>query len=122
MKIFDLNFVLTVYADAEKADADQSKTLSAGEALTLALALSVDGFAAGFGWGLTHINYIELILLSLVSNLPGRSPRRRSGQASDAYYKTRLLLDWRAHSDCPGIHQAEVLGGCRRSNGGDTAD
>ena len=69
VKLFDLNFVLTVYADADKADIDRSKTLSAREAVTLALALSIDGFAAGFGWGLTRINYIELILLSLLSNL-----------------------------------------------------
>jgi putative sporulation protein YtaF len=69
MKLFDLNFVLMVYADTEKADIDKSKTLSVKEAVYLALALSIDGFAAGFGWGLTHINYIELILLSLLSNL-----------------------------------------------------
>lgn len=69
MKLFDLNFVLTVYADTDRADLDQSKTLSVREALYLALALSIDGFAAGFGWGLTRINYIELILLSLASNL-----------------------------------------------------
>ena len=69
MKLFDLNFVLTVYADTDRADIDQSKTLSVKEAVYLALALSIDGFAAGFGWGLTQINYIELILLSLLSNL-----------------------------------------------------
>jgi putative sporulation protein YtaF len=69
MKLFDLNFVLTVYADTEKADIDQSKTLSVKEALYLALALSIDGFAAGFGWGLASVNYIELVLLSLASNL-----------------------------------------------------
>jgi putative sporulation protein YtaF len=69
MKLFDLNFVLTVYADSEKADIDNSKTLSVKEAVYLALALSLDGFAAGFGWGLASVNYLELILLSLLSNI-----------------------------------------------------
>lgn len=69
MKMFDLHFVLTVFADSEKADIDHSKTLSVKEAVYLALALSLDGFAAGFGWGLAPVNYPELILLSLASNL-----------------------------------------------------
>jgi putative sporulation protein YtaF len=69
IKLFDLNFVLTVYADAEKADIDNSKTLSLRESVYLSLALSLDGIAAGFGWGLTSINYPELILLSLLSNV-----------------------------------------------------
>lgn len=69
MKLFDLNFVLTVYADTGKADIDHSKTLSVKEAIYLSAALSLDGFAAGFGWGLTSVNYLELILLSLLSNM-----------------------------------------------------
>jgi putative sporulation protein YtaF len=69
MKLFDLNFVLTVYADTDKADMDNSKTLSVKEAVYLSLALSLDGFAAGFGWGLTSINFLELLLLSLLSNI-----------------------------------------------------
>jgi putative sporulation protein YtaF len=69
VKLFDLNFVLTVYADNSKADIDHSKVLSAKEAVYLALALSLDGFAAGFGFGLTEINYVELIGLSFGSNL-----------------------------------------------------
>lgn len=69
MKLFDLNFVLTVYADTAKADIDQSKTLSVMEAVYLSAALSFDGFAAGFGWGFTSVKYVELILLSLLSNV-----------------------------------------------------
>lgn len=69
MKLFDVNFVLSVYADNIKADADHTKELSSKEAVTLALALSLDGFAAGFGCGLTAIQYGQLILLSLVSNI-----------------------------------------------------
>ncbi|UOO38129.1 manganese efflux pump [Oscillospiraceae bacterium CM] len=69
MKLFDLHIVLTVYADTDKADLDNSKTLSVRESFYLALALSLDGFAAGFGWGLAHAGSLTLIVLSLLSNL-----------------------------------------------------
>jgi putative sporulation protein YtaF len=69
LKLFDINFVLMVYADNIKADIDNSKVLSSKEAVYLALALSLDGFAAGFGYGLTDINYFEIIILSLISNI-----------------------------------------------------
>jgi putative sporulation protein YtaF len=61
--------VLTVYADNIKADSDNSKVLSSKEAIYLALALSLDGFAAGFGFGLTEFSYLQMILLSFVSNI-----------------------------------------------------
>ena len=48
-KIFDLNFVLQVYADETKADFDNSKVLTIKESLYLASALSFDSNAVGFG-------------------------------------------------------------------------
>jgi putative sporulation protein YtaF len=69
MKLFDIRFVLTVYADNIKADADGSKVLSSKEALYLALALSFDGFAAGFGSAMADIHILQIILLSLLSNI-----------------------------------------------------
>ncbi|MHB1151443.1 MAG: manganese efflux pump [Eubacteriales bacterium] len=69
LKLFDINFVLMVYTDNIKADIDNSKLLSPKEAVYLAIALSLDGFAAGFGYGLTDINYLEIIVLSFVSNI-----------------------------------------------------
>lgn len=55
-KVFRLNFILQVYADPKTADLDGSRTLSAGEAATLAVALSLDGLAAGLGAGLMGAN------------------------------------------------------------------
>lgn len=46
---FSLKFVLSVYADPESADADLSKYISLPEACSLAIALSLDGIAVGFG-------------------------------------------------------------------------
>ncbi len=68
IKIFDVCFVLTVYADNMRADMDHSKELSAKEAVYLALALSLDGLAAGFGYALVSIDFIRVAVLSLISN------------------------------------------------------
>lgn len=69
MKISDINFVLTVYADSLKADSDFSKLLSPKEAVFLALALSFDSLAAGLGIGVTEISLANLALFSFVSNI-----------------------------------------------------
>ncbi|ACD51282.1 sporulation membrane protein YtaF [Clostridium botulinum] len=65
-KLFDFKFVLEVYADETKADFDKSKTLSPKESFYLALALSLDSLAVGFGSSLTSINYIQVIILSFI--------------------------------------------------------
>ena len=62
-KVFDFKFVLQVYADEIKADYDKSKLLTAKEAFYLAVALSLDSLAVGFGSGLGYINYIQVIAL-----------------------------------------------------------
>lgn len=54
--VFRLRFILQVYADPRTADTDGSRTLSPTEAFSLALALSLDGIAAGLGAGLTDIS------------------------------------------------------------------
>lgn len=62
-KIFDFKFVLQIYADEIKADYDKSKLLSAKEAFYLAVALSLDSLAVGFGSALGYVNYIEVVVL-----------------------------------------------------------
>lgn len=62
-KLFDINFIIQVYADETKADFDNSKVLSLKEAIYLALALSVDSLAVGFGYSLIQTN--ELLIVSL---------------------------------------------------------
>ncbi|WP_195938936.1 sporulation membrane protein YtaF [Romboutsia sp. 1001713B170131_170501_G6] len=65
-KLFDFKFVLEIYADETKADYDKSKMLTPKEALYLAIALSLDSLAVGFGSSLGYINYSEVLLLSLI--------------------------------------------------------
>lgn len=65
-KIFDFNFVLQIYANELKADYDKSKILTSKEAFYLAVALSFDSLAIGFGSSLESINYLQVILFSLI--------------------------------------------------------
>jgi len=66
--MFNFRFILSLYADPEKADVDQSRSISPVEAFSLALALSLDGLAVGFGAALGDVNVIAVICSSLVAN------------------------------------------------------
>lgn len=63
-----LRFLLTVYADPEEADRDDSRTLSVAEALALGVALSLDGLAVGFGAAMGAVRVVEGVLVSLGFN------------------------------------------------------
>lgn len=65
-KLFDFNFVMQVYADETKADFDKSHTLSIKESIYLAIALSFDSLAVGFGSSLGTNNYFQIIIFSIV--------------------------------------------------------
>lgn len=65
-KVFDMQFVLQVYADETKADFDKSKILSLKEAFYLAFALSFDSLAVGFGSSLSGGSYIETVILCFI--------------------------------------------------------
>lgn len=62
----NFRFVLNLYANPQCADTDHSKTLSPKEAAMLALALSLDGCAVGFGTGLGNASCLLVFLCSLV--------------------------------------------------------
>lgn len=68
-KVFDFNFVLQVYADETKADFDKSKVLTSKESFYLAIALSLDSIAVGFGSSFLSINYIYTIISCLILGL-----------------------------------------------------
>ena len=68
-KLFDFRFFLRVCLDSTEADIDRSYELSPKESVSLAVALSLDGLAAGFSTGLMVTNYIQIILFSLAINI-----------------------------------------------------
>jgi putative sporulation protein YtaF len=66
--MFSLHFILTLYADPEESDVDKSKSISAMEAVSLSLALSLDGLAVGFGAAMGDANGLAVFLWSLLTN------------------------------------------------------
>lgn len=68
-KLFDFKFIMEIYADETKADLDNSKILNSKESFYLALALSLDSLAVGFGSSLIVINILEVIIISLITGI-----------------------------------------------------
>lgn len=64
--LLNLNFILNVYSNPKEADIDHSKTLSPQEALSLAMALSLDSLVAGVGAALTNISVLAILGASLL--------------------------------------------------------
>jgi putative sporulation protein YtaF len=90
--VFNLQFMLNVYANPEQADINASKTLSPKEAVYLAIALSVDGLAVGFGAGLVAVNHLLVILFAFVADTIALTLGCRVG--NKVVEKTVLNLSW----------------------------
>lgn len=67
--LFDISFVVDIFIDETKADADNSKVLSAKEAIMLAFALSIDSLATGFSAGLAVNNVLGILILCFVMGI-----------------------------------------------------
>lgn len=65
--LFNFRFVLNLYADPVEADLDHSKTISPSEAVSLAVALSLDGLAVGFGAAVGALNPWAIFFASLLT-------------------------------------------------------
>ena len=79
--LFSLQFILRLYADPEAADADVSAHISPAEAVTLAISLSLDGMAVGFGAALAGVNPWALLGWSLITNMVAIIWGRKAGHA-----------------------------------------
>jgi len=77
--VFDIHFILRLYADPEIADADVSAHLSPAEAVALAVSLSLDGMAVGFAAALAGVNPWAVMIWSLVTNFAALVLGRRLG-------------------------------------------
>ena len=89
---FNFKFILKLYADPEKADVDHSKTISAIEAASIAIALSLDGIAVGFGAALGNVNGLYVFLFSLITNSVAIFAGHRLGEKIAA--KIPFNLSW----------------------------
>lgn len=68
LSLFNFKLILRLYADPEVADVDASKSISSKEATVLAVSLSLDGFAVGFGAALLGFNVWAVVVFSLIAN------------------------------------------------------
>jgi putative sporulation protein YtaF len=68
-KFKQLNIIFTVYLSPEDANRDDPQVLSAGEALTLSLALSLDSILTGMAFTGADISLPALFLLAVMFNL-----------------------------------------------------
>lgn len=62
----NIKFILTVYADPNTANADQSNTLSPAEAVSLGIALSLDSAVVGLGAGVSSNAFLTVLILSFL--------------------------------------------------------
>ena len=65
---FNFKFILNLYADPEEADVDLSKVLSPAEAVALAVSLSLDGLAVGFGAAMGNVNGFAVFFSSFITD------------------------------------------------------
>lgn len=91
-KLFDVRFILKVFEDEQAADNNKDKVLSAREAISLALALSLDGLAVGFSAGISGVNSVYLLVLSLAIGATALLVGQQTGNT--ATQKTKDGLCW----------------------------
>jgi len=65
----NLKFILQIYSDYSYADMDKSKSLSPTEAISLALALSIDGLSAGLAFNTDIIFGLLIFIVCLTVNV-----------------------------------------------------
>lgn len=94
LNLFDFQLIIDIYVDETKADFDNSKYLNPKEALYLATALSLDSLAIGFGSSLGNINYIRVILLSLIFDMVAISTGLFIGRKFAE--KSKINISWLA--------------------------
>ena len=64
--LFNFRFILNLYANPVEADIDSSKVISPTEAVSIALVLSLDSLAVGFGAALGNTNGLAVFICSFV--------------------------------------------------------
>ena len=97
VKMCGLNFVIQLYLDDTAADTDNSKILSPREAVTLAVAGSLDSMATGLGCGISGINplvsaFFTFVIGCIAIFLGSVTGRKISSLKHDLSWTGGLLL------------------------------
>lgn len=91
VSILNIHLILSVYADVEKANPDDS-VLSPAEALSLGTALSLDSGLAGIGAGMLSGHLWAAVWFSMAANVAAVMAGCRLGRLTAG--KTNLNLSW----------------------------
>lgn len=67
--MFSVRFILSIAADPEEADVNENKIISPAEAAALAVSLSLDGLAVGFGAAFGNASILTVVIASLIANM-----------------------------------------------------
>lgn len=97
---WDLRFMLSVYADPTRADADRSGDLTVREAALLAAVLSVDGIATGLGagpgletaWAAVPVAVLCSLLAVVAGQRSGHLLRQKASVTPDSLGAALLVL------------------------------
>ena len=104
---FNLKFILHLCANPQAADLDDSHVLTLGEAAALAVALSLDGMAVGFGAAMSQVNAFAVMLCSLVVGFAALWLGSRLG--AGAARKLPFDLSWLGGAMLIGLAVAAVV-------------
>lgn len=107
LSLFSFKLILHLYADPEAADADVSKSISPREAAVLALSLSLDGIAVGFGAALAGVNGWAVAVFSLVINFVALVAGSALGNR--AANKLKFNISWLAGVILIGLAIEKIL-------------
>ena len=107
LSLLNFKFILRLYADPEAADVDVSRSIDPKEAAVLAVSLSLDGFAVGFGAALLGLNGWVLVLCSLLANSAAIWLGSKLG--NHAATKLRFSVSWLAGVVLMGLAFLQLL-------------
>ena len=110
---WDLRFMLSVYADPTRADADRSGDLTVREAALLAAVLSVDGIATGLGAGPGLELAWAAVPVAVLSAGGGSRTVLRASAAAEGLRNTRFPRGGAsgAHGADPAGRSGNIIGG-----------
>ena len=104
---FNLKFILHLCANPQAADLDGSHVLTLGEAAALAVALSLDGLAVGFGAAMSQVNVFAVIVCSLAVGFAALWLGSRLGNG--AAKKLPFDLSWLGGAMLIGLAVVQLL-------------
>jgi len=107
ISLLNFKFILKLYADPEDADIDVSRSIDPKEAVLLAIPVSLDGFAVGFGAALLGFNGWAIVGFSLITN--GLALLLGSVLGNETAHKIPFNVSWLAGAILIGLAFMQLM-------------